>query len=338
MSKYASPSLSLLVDGYDLTPVLVDTISRSTEAITQPSNPLGTASEAHTPVGMVKHALSVGGGFYDQAIDPLHPGKIADGGVGVSRIVCLCPEGQTKGKHFTGFEGAYSQKSEAMVQVGALAKANVTYLVSGAAEDGQILQELAAQTADWDTTAAVVDVADDPSNRRIPITSASAANPTVVTTDEPHGLVSGDVVAIFDMAGDIAPDLNDNPVAAEAWKLIGHTVTVTGEDTFTIPVEVTNDGTGGYCVVVQRAKGGAGYLQVTDGATFTNFVAKVRHAVDGSTWADLVTFADTLEDYDTAQRVATATTTTAVRRYLSVDGNVTGAGSITAFIGFARGQ
>ena len=339
MAAYGSSSTSVLVDGYDLTPVLVETISRSTEAITVQSNPFGTASEAHTPVGLTKATLNLGGAIYDQAVDPLHPGFIADGGVGETRIVCITNEGQTKGKNFTGYAGAISTKSEAVVTNGALTKCNVSFVVSGAAEDGVILQELAAKTADWTTaTSDAVDAADDPSSQRIAITGASLANPTVVTTTKNHGLVSGDVVAIFDMAGGITPDINDNPAAAEAWKLIGHTVTVTGDTTFTVPVNVSDNGTGGYCVVVQRAKGGAGYLQVTAGATFTNFVGKVQHSVDNSSWADLVTFADTTTDFSTAQRVATATATTAVRRYLAFDGNVTGAGSITVFAGFARGQ
>ena len=339
MSKYASSSVSVLVDGYDLTPVLVETVSRSTEAITQPTAPFGTASEAHEPVGLVKHTLSLGGALYDQAVDPLHPGFIADGGVGESRIVCVTNEGQTKAKNFTGYAGAYSQKSEAVVTNGQLVKSNVSFIVSGAAEEGVILQELAAKTADWTTeTSDAVDAADDASSQHIAVTSVSVANPSVITTDFVHGLASGDVVAFFDVIGDVAPDINDNPDAAEAWKLIGHTVTVTGTTTFTIPVNVTNDGTGGYCVVVQRAKGGAGYLQVTDGATVTNFVGTVRHSVDNSSWADLVVFTDTTTDFDTAQRVATATTTTAVRRYLAFKGDVTGSGSITVFAGFARGQ
>lgn len=338
MSKYASSSVSVLVDGYNLSPVLVETIARSTEAITQQTNPFGTASEAHTPVGVVKHTLSVGGALYDQAVDPLHPGKIADGGVGVSRIVCLSHEGQAKGKHFTGYDGAYSQKSEALVTNGALAKSNVTYLVSGAVYEGQILQELAAKTADWTTeTSDGVDAADDPSNRHIPITSSSIAAASVITTANNHGLVTGDVVAIFDHTS-VVPDINDNPAAAEAWKLIGHSITVTGDTTFTIPVNVSDGGINGYCVCVQRAKGGSGFLQVTAGATFTNFVGTVRHSVDNANWADLVVFTDTTTDFSTAQRVATATTTTAVRRYLAFKGDVTGAGSITVFAGFARGQ
>lgn len=338
MAKYASPSIAILVDGYDLTPALTESMSRKQESITQETRPLGGASEAHTPVGVTRGSVAVGGGIFDEAVDPLHAAKIADGGVGVNRVVCFCDQGQTKGQHFTGYEGAYSQTSEVLDALHALTKAHVTYQVSGHVDEGVILQEKAAKTGDWTTeTTDAVDEADNPGTRQIPIMSASVANPTVITTADDHHLVSGDVVAIFGMAGGIDPDINDNPAAAEAWKLIGHTITVTGATTFTIPVNVTNDGTGGYCVLVSRASGGYGYQQVLDGATFTNFVGTIRHSVDNSVWADLIVFTDTTTDYHQGERKGTAATTTQVRRYLAFKGDVTGAGSLTVFAGFSRG-
>ncbi len=65
---------------------------------------------------------------------------------------------------------------------------------------------------------------------------------------------------------------------------------------------------------------------------FTNFVAKIRDSADDTTYADLITFADNV----TAPFGERATVTGTVDRYLSVDGNVTGSGSITAWVGFAR--
>ena len=334
MSKYGSTQVSVLVDGYDLTAALAESITRSTEGITQQTNPFGATSEEHTPVGVAKGSLSVGGGLFDEAVDLLHAG-IADSGLGVSRIVCICDQGQVKGKHFAGYQGAYSQKYEVVDTNGQLTKANVSYQVSGKVDEGAvILQELAAKTADWDTSATPNDAADDPLAEQIPIVSSSLANPSVITTTKNHNLTSGNVIAIFGHTS-VTPDINDS--AAGAWQYIGHTVTVTGLKTFTIPVNVSDAGVGGYCVVVSKATGGAGYLQITAGSGFTNFVGTIKHAVDGSTWVDLVTFADTTTDYTTAQRVATALTTTQVRRYLSFFGNVTGAGSLTVFAGFGRG-
>ncbi|MBU2039780.1 MAG: hypothetical protein KKH95_11580, partial [Gammaproteobacteria bacterium] len=62
-----------------------------------------------------------------------------------------------------------------------------------------------------------------PGSRHIVITSSSVDNPSVITTADTHHLITGDVVAIFGHTS-VDPDINDNPAAAEAWKLIGHTV------------------------------------------------------------------------------------------------------------------
>jgi hypothetical protein len=340
MAKYSSPSVNVYVDGYDLTPALVESMSHSVEAITQQTNPFGSATEKHTPVGVTKGTVGAGGGIFDAAVDPLHAGKIPYGGVGVSRIVCLCNEGQARDKHFAGFEGAYSQKSEAVDVNAALTKANVTYLVSGKCdENAVVLQENAAKTADWDTHLTPYDAADDTTAEQHPITSASVAASSVITCPDSHGLTSGDVIAIFGMAGGITPDINDS--GAGAWQYVGHTVTVISGTTFSIPVDVSDDGTGGYFVVVSRATGGHGYQQVLQGSGFTNFVGKIKHSVDGAVWADLITFADTTTNYHNAQRLATATATVQVRRYLSFYGDVTGAVGATpfkVFAGFARGM
>jgi len=334
MSKYGSTQVKVLVDGYDLTAALAESITRSTEAITQQTNPFGVASEQHTPVGLAKGTLVVGGGLFDEAVDALHAG-IDDSGLGVSRIVCVCDQGQVKAKHFCGYAGAYSQKYEVLDSNGQLTKANVAYQVSGKVDEGAvILQELAAKTADWDTSATPVDAADDPLAEQIPIATSSAAAASVITTTDNHNLTSGDVVAIFGHTS-VTPDINDS--AAETWQYIGHTVTVTGLKTFTIPVNVSDGGLGGYCVCVSKATGGVGYQQITAGNGFTEFVGTIKHAVDGSTWATLVTFIPSDLSAVNGQRVATATATTQVRRYLAYFGNVTGAGSVTVFGGFARG-
>jgi hypothetical protein len=79
--------------------------------------------------------------------------------------------------------------------------------------------------------------------------------------------------------------------------------------------------------------GGAGYLVVTAFSGFSGFIAKIRHSADDVTYADLITFDDVTAG-PTAQRKTVAGT---VNQHLAVDGDVTGAGSVTALIGFARG-
>jgi hypothetical protein len=82
------------------------------------------------------------------------------------------------------------------------------------------------------------------------------------------------------------------------------------------------------------ANGGVAHLHVTAFSGLTNNIVTIEHSVDGSTsWATLVTFAT----YTglTSERVVVAAGTT-VRRYLRVVDNVTGTGSTTRAVCFAR--
>lgn len=81
------------------------------------------------------------------------------------------------------------------------------------------------------------------------------------------------------------------------------------------------------------ANGGAGYLQVTAYSGFTTVVVKVRHSVDDIVYADLITFA-TVTAAPVGERVTVAGT---VNRHLAASWTVTGTGSITFMVGFARG-
>lgn len=73
----------------------------------------------------------------------------------------------------------------------------------------------------------------------VAITSSSVAASTVITTHSPHGLTTGMAVYIAGHAGS-TPTINGNIV-----------VTVTGDNTFTIPVTVTVAGTGGAFTVTE---------------------------------------------------------------------------------------
>jgi len=65
------------------------------------------------------------------------------------------------------------------------------------------------------------------------IVSTSLANPTTITTDANHGLTTGDLVYIN--------NTGSTPALSGIYK-----ATVTGNTTFTVPVNVTSGGTGGY--------------------------------------------------------------------------------------------
>ena len=77
-----------------------------------------------------------------------------------------------------------------------------------------------------------------------PIVSSSVANPTVITTSKPHGLISGQGCIIGGHAG-------STPAVAGAY-----TATVLDATRFTVPVNVTVAGTGGFVTPASNPSGG----------------------------------------------------------------------------------
>lgn len=325
MPKISGASFTLLlVDGNNLVPAIQESAEMSRESLTEQTNPFGVATEQHTPIGIVKGMLKAGGGHYDEALETVH--QVLSSVVGVNRNIVAAIAGDTPGLLFFGYEGAYSQKFDVMVSKDGLTKADVTYLVSGAANSGRIIQNHATFTATWSTATGGANAADTPVDYTAdlaqvvtPITSNSIANPSVVTCPVPHGLVTGQVVLISGVATS-SPTINGQ-----------RTVTVISPTTFSVPVNVTVAGTGGSFVRASTVNGGVGYAQCSAFSGLTNVVLKIRHSPDDVTYADLVTFATITAKG--GQRVAVSGT---VDRYLCSTGTVTGTGSATVFSGFCR--
>jgi hypothetical protein len=325
--KFGSASAFIFVDGYDLRAAKVKTLNHKIESLTEEGAGLGDTSEAAIPVGMSRITLTQGGAFFDTAAGSSHAalsGGLPTTPQSTPRIVCCGFAGQVLEAAFYGMEGAFSHVYEVMAQVAALIKANVEYKISGQLDRGQIIQPLVTKTADWNTKTlgTPVDFTADPTQRVIPITSNSQANPTVVTTPVPHGLTTGQVILISGVAAS-SPTINGE-----------RTVTVISETTFSVPVDTSagSAGTGGSFVLASTVNGGVGYQHVKTSTGFTNFVGKIRDSADDTTYADLVVFGDNVvAPY--AERVEVAGT---IDRYVSFDGNVTGTGSIEVFAGLAR--
>lgn len=82
------------------------------------------------------------------------------------------------------------------------------------------------------------------------------------------------------------------------------------------------------------ANGGVAHLHVTDFSGITSDAITIEHSVNGSTsWAVLVTFATVTAK--TSERVVVAAGTT-VRQFLRVVDDITGTGSATRMVTFAR--
>lgn len=320
MSMYGSSNVGFwLVAGYNLLASKLQGFNVSDEAMQAQTDGLGDIWGEFTPTGVRKAELSQDGAFFDAGAGLAH--SALSTAQATSRVMCLAPEGNTLWKRFIGFVGVYGSKYGVIAKNKDLTKADVEYTVSGVKDEGIILQPLAAKTADWNTEGAEsYDSTTDPALRVVPITSNSIANPSVVTTTVPHGLTTGDIVLISGVSTS-SPTINGQ-----------RTVTVTSTTTFTVTVNVTVAGTGGSFVKANSTGGGAAYQQVTAFSGFTGFVGKVRDSTDDTTYADLATFANVTSAPSSECVVVSGT----VDRYLAVDGNVTGSGSIAAFIGFAR--
>lgn len=323
MSMYGSNSIGFfLASGYSLLAAKLQGIAEKVAAMQARTDGLGDSWAEYTPTGMKASTLSQEGAFFDAGTNLAHE-ALKDPSSSATRVVCLAYEGNTIGKRFIGWAGAMTSVYEVLAQLGGLTKANATYTVSGARDEGIILQSLTAKTSDWNTEGAdSFDYTTDPAQRVIPITSNSQANPTVITTTVPHGLTSGDIVLIAGNSGS-SPAINGERVA-----------TVISTTTFSVPVNTSagTGGTGGTVVRANSSGGGIGFQQVTAFSGFSGYVGKVRDSADDVTYADLVTFANVTS----APSSEAVTVSGTVDRYLAVDGNVTGSGSVTVFIGFAR--
>jgi len=313
----------LLIDGYDVLASKLKAFTHKVTARQERSDGLGDSLEAQTPTGLIKLEISQSGAFFDDATNGVHALLSVVGAPAISRTLVAAFAGNTIGQPFLGCSGVYGQAYEALAQVGQLTKANVTYQVSGTIDRGVIVQSATAKTIDWNTKTDgnAVDYTLDTSQRNIPISSNTLANPTVVTTPVPHGLVTNDIILISGVATS-SPTINGQ-----------RTVTVTSTTTFTVPVNVATAGTGGSFVRANTSFGAIGYQQVSAFSGFTGFAGKIRDSADDITYADLITFVN-VTSAPNAQRVTNGVEV--VDRYLSFDGNVTGSGSITVLVGCAR--
>jgi hypothetical protein len=323
MAQYSSADVGfVLIDGYSVLGYST-TLNDSVEAILQENTVLGASWATFKSVGIRRGALSQSG-FYDDVAGGIND-ALVNTKVGTSRIFTHNLETNAIGAQFVGYGGAFEAKYERVVTLEKLHVANALYNPSGAVETGQVLHALGAKTAaSGDTKSTNVD---NSTVRQtvVAITSNSIANPTVVTTPNPHGLVTGDVIMISGVSSS-SPTINGE-----------RTATKLTDTTFTVPVNVTVGGTGGTFVRCSSPAGGAGYLQVPTLVLggYTSVTIKIQHSVDASTWVDLVTFAN-VTAAPTAQRVTAAGD---VRRYLCITWLFNGAGSgmsITFMAGFAR--
>lgn len=149
MAKYGSNSVGfLLVDEYNILGVTTE-LSDKIEVGLEETHALGDAWRAHAPTGLRSGTLEQSG-FYDDAANGVNDALAEQSQT--SRIVSYGLEGNTIGKRFRGLSGAFAGEYERIASRGELHKANGIWTVSGTIdENGLILHDLSAETADGDT-------------------------------------------------------------------------------------------------------------------------------------------------------------------------------------------
>lgn len=322
--KQGSSSFAvLLVDGYNVLAAKVQSVSWKKSIPLERTDGLGDSWEEQSPTGIMIATVTQAGAFFDTATNSIHDAFKA--AALTVRLLCFAPTGNEIGGVFVGIEGSYSQTYDAAPSVGKLTKANAAYAASGQLDEGVIVQSHTSKTVDWNTKTdgTVVDYSADPTQTVIPITSATKANPCVVTTTVAHGFSSGQKVLISSntLSG---PAINSDL-----------TITVLSTTTFSVAVNTTGSsgaGTGGTLVRTNSLNGGVGYQSVSALSGLTGFVGKIRDSSDDTTYADLIDFTNVTAAPAAERKTVSGT----VDRYLCFDGNVTGTGSIKPFVGFKR--
>jgi hypothetical protein len=329
--KYSSADVGfVLIDGYNVLG-MTTTLQDNVEAIIQESTTFGVDWASYVSVSLRKGALSQGG-FFDDTTGGIHDALAGTNldVLGTSRVFVYCLETNAIGSHFVGYGGAFEAKYERGLALEKLHTANAVYNPSGEIENGVTLKTHAAISADGDTTATSVDHAADTRNTGHTILTNTIANPTIVTTEAPHGFVDNDLVVI---SGVITSDPTINGA---------RTVTVTGAggtDKFSVPVNVTTGGTGGKVVPALTKNGGAAFVSCSALSLggWTSLDIAVQHSADNITFVDLVTMTP-ITVAPVAERKAVVAGTT-VNRYLAASWAFVGAGAAhtaTFMVGFSR--
>jgi len=150
MAKYGASSVGwFLVGGRSLAGLQTQMTYKTTGSFEE-TNALGDSWQESTPTGKLTGELSQTGWFDDAANSSV---AAFVGSETTSQVVTVAPAGSTAGSAATGFSGAFGADVERLIETDSLHKLNVTYKVSGAIEDGKIIEALAARTATGNSAA-----------------------------------------------------------------------------------------------------------------------------------------------------------------------------------------
>jgi hypothetical protein len=299
MAAHTPSDAWLVVGARNLSGDQTYALDETVEAVTEEVHGLGDSWEAHKPVGLARVLLEAPGGIYDDLAGKNNSAYVAMGST--RQIIAFGMDGMTYGESCVMIDGDYANVYKRMGKRDGLTAAHAMHKITGKYYRGAIIVPLSVPftAEDSDSEALSVDNADTVGLPSGVITSSSVANPTVITSAA-HGLVSGEVVIIAGHSGS-TPTINGQ-----------RTVTVTGTNTFTIPVNVSVGGTGGTWTKVSQVGGVIDYHLIAltlDG--YSSVELQALHSADDATFTAVGTVAASTAAPD-AERVTVATT---IHRY-----------------------
>ncbi|MDG4750624.1 hypothetical protein O7630_06720 [Micromonospora sp. WMMD718] len=158
------------------------------------------------------------------------------------------------------------------------------------------------------------------------------AEDALLVTVMPEGFTAGKLAlfAVTDLDGLDVQSATDDAVKVSVSAQADDGVDV-GRVLHVHQAETANGNTTAVDDAASTATGGAGALHVTALTGLTGLTVKVQHSTDNTVWADLITF--TAATGKTSERKAI---TGAVNRYVRALWTVTGTGSATFAVAFAR--
>lgn len=313
MTNYGPASAFILVGGRDISGDSFTLLDRI-EQVTQQSNGIGDPWEEQLTPGVARAILEAGGGFYDDRLLGLNEALV---GIGATQQeVAYGMAGRGIGAEMALPFGVFAAVFKRGPAREGLTMASAEYRVTGQYMRGRSVHGISSETvASGDTKATPVDQALSPRLTAIAITSSSIANPTVITTTTPHGLVTGEVILITGHTS--TPTLNGGA---------GFAVTVTGLSTFTIPVNVTVGGGATGSFIKVSTPSSVWVLHPTDlnldGGTSYSILG--LHSDDNVTYSTAVTFTN-VTAAGVAQRQTLATQTKRYRAMSWVGNGAPGA-------------
>lgn len=155
---------------------------------------------------------------------------------------------------------------------------------------------------------------------------------SALVTVLPDGATIGKpaLMAVTDIEGFEVPATNSDLVSLTVNGAADDGVDM-GVSLHALTAETTSSNATSVDNAASSANGGVAALHLTAYSGLTNIVVKVQHSVDNSVWVDLITFATATGV--TSERKTVAGT---VNRYARALWTVTGAGSATFVVAFAR--